>query len=89
MSFIKGDIVRLATDDNSGDPMRVLEVNDFAGVTFCMVGDDDSRVPSKYFDTTDLELYPTIDTLADKIAKECRTIEDAVASIRHIVGEKP
>ena len=85
MSFMKGDIVRLTTDDDSGDPMRVLGVNDLAGVTFCMVGDDDS---SKYFDTTDLELYPTIDTLAEKIAEECHTIEDAVVSIRRIVGEK-
>ena len=84
MSFMKGDIVRLATDNDSGDPMRVLEVNDLAGVTFCMVGDDDS---SKHFDTTDLELYPTVNILAKKIAKECHTIENAVASIRHIMGE--
>jgi len=76
MSFKTGDIVRLARDDDSGEPMRVLKVNDFTGVTFCVIGDDED---DEYFDTMDLELYPTMETLANKIAKECRTIEDAVA----------
>ena len=82
MSFKTGDIVRLARDDDSGEPMRVLKVNDFTGVTFCVIGDDED---DEYFDTMDLELYPTMDTLANKIAKECRTIEDAVADIRRMM----
>jgi len=88
MSFKTGDIVRLARDDDSGEPMRVLKVNDFTGVTFCTifnssgVGNDEN---SKCFDTMDLELYPTMETLANKIAKECGIIEDAVASIRQMM----
>jgi len=82
MSFKTGDIVRLARDDDSGEPMRVLKVNDFTGVTFCVIGDDED---DEYFDTMDLELYPTMDTLANKIAKECSTIEDAVADIRRMM----
>ena len=82
MSFKTGDIVRLARDDDSGEPMRVLKVNDFTGVTFCVIGDDED---DEYFDTMDLELYPTMETLANKIAKECRTIEDAVADIRRMM----
>ena len=82
MSFKTGDIVRLARDDDSGEPMRVLKVNDFTGVTFCVMGDDED---DEYFDTMDLELYPTMDTLANKIAKECGIIEDAVASIRYMM----
>ena len=82
MSFKTGDIVRLARDDDSGEPMRVLKVNDFTGVTFCVMGDDED---DEYFDTMDLELYPTMDTLANKIAKECSTIEDAVADIRRMM----
>ena len=83
MSFKTGDIVRLARDDDSGEPMRVLKVNDFTGVTFCVIGDDDDN--NEYFDTMDLELYPTMETLANKIAKECGIIEDAVASIRYMM----
>ena len=82
MSFKTGDIVRLAKDDDSGEPMRVLKVNDFTGVTFCVIGDDED---DEYFDTMDLELYPTMETLANKIAKECSIIEDAVADIRHMM----
>ena len=82
MSFKTGDIVRLARDDDSGEPMRVLKVNDFTGVTFCVIGDDED---DEYFDTMDLELYPTMETLANKIAKECGIIEDAVASIRYMM----
>ena len=82
MSFKTGDIVRLARDDDSGEPMRVLKVNDFTGVTFCAIGDDDDN---EYFDTMDLELYPTMETLANKIAKECGIIEDVVASIRYMM----
>ena len=82
MSFKTGDIVRLARDDDSGEPMRVLKVNDFTGVTFCVIGDDED---DEYFDTMDLELYPTMETLASKIAKECNTIEDAVADIRRMM----
>ena len=82
MSFKTGDIVRLARDDDSGEPMRVLKVNDFTGVTFCVIGDDED---DEYFDTMDLELYPTMETLANKIAKECSTIEDAVADIRRMM----
>jgi hypothetical protein len=82
MSFKTGDIVRLARDDDSGEPMRVLKVNDFTGVTFCVIGDDED---DEYFDTMDLELYPTMETLANKIAKECSTIENAVADIRRMM----
>ena len=82
MSFKTGDIVRLARDDDSGEPMRVLKVNYFTGVTFCVIGDDED---DEYFDTMDLELYPTMETLANKITKECGIIEDAVASIRYMM----
>ena len=82
MSFKTGDIVRLARDDDSGEPMRVLKVTDFSGVTFCAIGDDEN---SECFDTMDLELYPTMETLANKIDKECNIIGDAVASIRYMM----
>jgi hypothetical protein len=68
MGFKTGDIVRLAKDDDSGAPMRVLEVSDFpSGITMCATGDGykgDSYVHAyATFDTEDLEAYPTTKTL--------------------------
>jgi hypothetical protein len=86
MDFKVGDIVRLAKDDDSGEPMRVLECNDFANVTFCIVDDDDEN--SKHYDTKDLELYPeTIQSLQQKIAKETQVIHEAVNEIREMIKE--
>jgi hypothetical protein len=97
MGFKTGDIVRLAKDDDSGAPMRVLEVSDFpSGITMCATGDGykgDSYVHAyATFDTEDLEAYPTTKTLeglalTSKIAKECNTIEEAIASIRRMMEE--
>jgi len=100
MSFRTGDIVRLIKDDDSGAPMRVLEVSDFpSGITMCATGDGykgDSYVHAyATFDTKDLELHPSMKTevlimrpkLANDIAKECNTIEDAIASIRRMMEE--
>ena len=58
-----GDIVRLIKDDDSGEPMRVLEVSDFpSGITLCATGKnykgDGHDHAYTTFDTTDLELYP-------------------------------
>jgi hypothetical protein len=54
MTFKKGDIVRLIREDNKGEPMRVLEVNNFANTTFVAIGNDDSEA---HYDTDDLELF--------------------------------
>ena len=86
MVFKIGDIVRLAKDDDSGEPMRVLECNDFANVTFCIVDDNDED--SKHYDTADLELYPeTVQSLQQRIDKETQVIHKAVNEIREIIKE--
>ena len=86
MDFKVGDIVRLAKDDDSGEPMRVLECNDFANVTFCIVDNNDED--SKHYDTADLELYPeTVQSLQQRIDKEAQIIHEAVNEIREMIKE--
>ena len=88
MDFKVGDIVRLAKDDDSGEPMRVLECNNFANVTFCIVDNNDED--SKHYDTADLELYPeTIQSLQQRIAKETQVIHEAVNEIREMIKKIP
>jgi len=90
MDFKVGDIVRLAKDDDSGEPMRVLECDNFANVTFCIVDDNDED--SKHYDTADLELYPEtvqyrMQSLQQRIAKEAQIIHKAVNEIREMIKE--
>ena len=86
MVFKIGDIVRLAKDDDSGKPMRVLECDNFANVTFCIVDDNDED--SKHYDTADLELYPeTVQSLQQRIDKETQIIHKAVNEIREMIKE--
>jgi len=86
MVFKIGDIVRLAKDDDSGEPMRVLECNNFANVTFCIADNNDED--SKHYDTADLELYPeTVQSLQQRIDKEAQIIHEAVNEIREMIKE--
>jgi len=86
MDFKVGDIVRLAKDDDSGEPMRVIECNNFANVTFCIVNNNDED--SKHYDTADLELYPeTVQSLQQRIDKEAQIIHEAVNEIREMIKE--
>ena len=93
MSFRTGDIVRLIKADDSGEPMRVLEVSDFpSGITLCATGKnykgDGHDHAYSTFDTMDLELYPaTRSLLASQIIKECNVIEDAITDIRRLIKE--
>ena len=86
MDFKVGDIVRLAKDDDSGEPMRVLECDNFANVTFCIADNNDED--SKHYDTADLELYPeTVQSLQQRIDKEAQIIHEAVNEIREMIKE--
>ena len=86
MNFKVGDIVRLAKDDDSGEPMRVIECNNFANVTFCIADNNDEY--SREYDTGDLELYPeTVQSLQQRIAKETQVIHEAVNEIREMIKE--
>ena len=88
MDFKIGDIVRLAKDDDSGEPMRVIECNNFANVTFCIADNNDED--SKHYDTADLELYPeTVQSLQQRIAKETQVIHEAVNEIREMINKIP
>ena len=82
MSFKEGDIVRLTTEDGSGKPMQVLEVNDSSGTTCVAVDNDDNEI---HYDTMDLELYPTMDYLSKRMIKECNIIDEAVQDIRRMI----
>lgn len=86
MTFKEGDIVRLIQEDNSGEPMRVLETNEFANTTFVAIGNDENEA---HYDTDDLELYtepkskvfPSL-TIEQKIEGELSSIAYSVDRIR-------
>jgi hypothetical protein len=73
-----GDIVRLATDDDSGEAMRVLEIDKDSGTTYC---------GNNWYDTTDLELYPSMSALVRCIQDQCDIIFDAIAEVRQMTKD--
>ena len=73
-----GDIVRLATDDDSSEAMRVLEIDEDSGTTHC---------DNNWYDTMDLELYPSMLALARCIQDQCDIIFDAIAEVRQMTKD--